>query len=64
MKQLEDIIETETRVLEQNSPSSLEKPQKNLCVVGLFADPQRLSEIRKTRANVNQAIDLKAYTVV
>ena len=51
-------------VLEQNIPSSLEKPQKNLCVVGLFADPQRLSEIRKTRANVNQAIDLKTYTDV
>ena len=51
-------------VLEQNIPSSLEKPRKNLCVVGLFADPQRLSEIRKTRASVNQSIDLKTYTDV
>ena len=51
-------------VLEQNIPVSLEKENKNLCVVGLFADPTRLSEIRKTRANVNQTIDLKSYTDV
>ena len=36
----------------------------NFCVVGLIADPERLSEVRKTRASVNQAIDLKAYTDV
>ena len=51
-------------VLEQNIPASLEKENKNLCVVGLFADPTRLSEIRKTRANFNQTIDLKSYTDV
>ena len=51
-------------VLEQNIPEILEKESKKLCVVGLFADPQRLSEIRKTRANVNQSIDLKTYTDV
>ena len=48
-------------VLEQKIPDVLEI-ENNICVVGLFADPERLSEIRKTRANVNQAIDLKAYT--
>ena len=51
-------------VSEQNIPEILEKESKKLCVVGLFADPQRLSEIRKTRANVNQSIDLKTYTDV
>jgi len=51
-------------ILEQNIPDALEKESKNLCVVGLFAEPERLSEIRKIRANVNQAIDLKAYTDV
>ena len=51
-------------VLEQNIPDLLEKENKNLCVVGLFADPERLSEIRKIRANVNQSIDLKTYTNV
>ena len=49
-------------ILEQKIPDVLEIEKNNICVVGLFADPERLSEIRKTRANVNQAIDLKAYT--
>ena len=34
----------------------------SFCVIGLIADPERLSEIRKTRASVNQTIDLKTYT--
>ena len=51
-------------VLDQEIPAVLNKESKDICVIGLFADPQRLSEIRKTRVNVNQAIDLKAYTDV
>ncbi len=51
-------------VLEQKIPTALETQNKNLCVIGLFADPERLSEIRKTRANTNQSIDLKTYTDV
>ena len=51
-------------VLEQNIPSILEDPNKNLCVVGLFADAERLAEVRKTRVNVNTSIDLKTYTDV
>jgi len=51
-------------VLEQNIPEVLEKKNKNFCVVGLFADPERLAEIRKTRVNANTSIDLKAYTDV
>ena len=51
-------------VLDQKIPSTLETQNKNLCVIGLFADPERLSEIRKTRANTNQSIDLKTYTDV
>jgi len=51
-------------VSEQKIPELLEKENKNLCVVGLFADPERLSEIRKIRANINQSIDLKSYTDV
>ena len=42
----------------------LEKKNKNFCVVGLFADPERLAEIRKTRVNANTSIDLKTYTDV
>ena len=51
-------------VLEQNIPSLLEEPNTNLCVVGLFADAERLAEVRKTRVNVNTTIDLKTYTDV
>ena len=51
-------------VLEQNIPSILEKKNKNLCVVGLFVEADRLSEVRKTRVNVNASIDLKTYTDV
>tara|TARA_B100000686_G_scaffold349814_1_gene444107 strand:- start:601 stop:1422 length:822 start_codon:yes stop_codon:yes gene_type:complete len=51
-------------VLEQNIPSILEKRNNNLCVVGLFVEAERLSEVRKTRVNVNTSIDLKTYTDV
>jgi len=51
-------------VSEQKIPQLLEKESKNFCVVGLFADPERLSETRKIRANINQSIDLKSYTDV
>tara|TARA_B100001175_G_scaffold316855_1_gene331898 strand:+ start:2965 stop:3786 length:822 start_codon:yes stop_codon:yes gene_type:complete len=51
-------------VLEQQIPEILKKNYSKFCVVGLVADPERLSEIRKTRASVNQSIDLKTYTDV
>ena len=51
-------------VLEQSIPSILEKENKNLCVVGLFIEAERLSEVRKTRINVNTSVDLKIYTDV
>ena len=49
-------------VLDQAIPETLRENFSNFCVIGLIADPERLSEIRKTRANVNQAINLKTYT--
>ena len=51
-------------VLDQRIPLTLKKNFSKYCVIGLVADPERLSEIRKTRASVNQSIDLKAYTDV
>tara|TARA_Y100001970_G_scaffold269905_1_gene363130 strand:- start:13223 stop:14044 length:822 start_codon:yes stop_codon:yes gene_type:complete len=51
-------------VLDQKIPSILEKEKTKFCVIGLFADPQRLAEVRKTRVNTNTSIDLKAYTDV
>ena len=51
-------------VLDQKIPELLKKNEKKFCVIGLTADPERLSEIRKTRANTNSNINLKLYTSV
>ena len=51
-------------VLDQKIPDILKSNENKLCVIGLTADPERLSEIRKTRANTNSNIDLKFYTSV
>ena len=51
-------------VLDQKIPELLKKNENKFCVIGLTADPERLSEIRKTRANTNSNIDLKLYTNV
>ena len=51
-------------VLDQKIPELLKSSEKKLCIIGLIADPERLSEIRKTRANSNNNIDLKLYTNV
>ena len=37
-------------VLEQNIPKILEKESLNVCAVGLFADAQRLAEVRKAES--------------
>tara|TARA_B100001121_G_scaffold275633_1_gene264257 strand:+ start:25 stop:846 length:822 start_codon:yes stop_codon:yes gene_type:complete len=49
-------------VLDQNIPKILEKENNKLCVVGLFVEAERLSEVRKTRVNIGTSIDLKSYT--
>ena len=49
-------------VLDQKIPQTLRENFSKFCVIGLVADPERLSEIRRTRASVNQSIDLKTYT--
>ena len=51
-------------VLDHKIPTILEKEKTKFCVIGLFADPERLAEVRKTRVNTNTSIDLKAYTDV
>ena len=51
-------------VLKQSVPKTLEEKPEKFCVVGLFADPARLAEIRKTRASTNANIDLNLYTDV
>ena len=49
-------------VLDQKIPDLLKQNVSKLCIIGLTADPERLSEIRKTRASTNNNIDLKLYT--
>ena len=51
-------------VLDHKIPQILKENFSKFCVIGLVADPERLSEIRRTRASVNQSIDLKTYTDV
>ena len=51
-------------VLDQKIPSILEEQNTTLCVIGLYASPERLAEVRKTRVNANTTIDLKSYTDV
>ena len=51
-------------VLEQGIPSILEKKNNSFCVIGLFVEAERLSEVRKTRVSVNTSVDLKVYTDV
>tara|TARA_A100001011_G_C14293653_1_gene837368 strand:+ start:267 stop:1088 length:822 start_codon:yes stop_codon:yes gene_type:complete len=51
-------------VLDQKIPDQLKINSKKFCIIGLIADEKRLSEIRKTRANTNQNINLKLYTNV
>ena len=50
--------------MDQKIPDFLKTNSNKLCVIGLIADPERLAEIRKTRANTNNNIDLKLYTNV
>ena len=49
-------------VLDQQIPDLLKTESSRFCIIGLVADAERLSEIRKTRANTNQNINLNLYT--
>ena len=48
-------------VLDQKIPKDL-KENKNLCVIGLVADPERLSDIRRNRVAIMKEQRLKEYT--
>ena len=48
-------------VLEQKIPEDLKK-NKTLCVIGLLADPERLSDIRRNRVAIMKDQNLKEYT--
>ena len=48
-------------VLEQKIPEDL-KTNKTSCIIGLIADPARLSDIRRNRVAIMKDQNLKEYT--
>ena len=48
-------------VLEQKIPEDLKKNNKS-CIIGLIADPERLSDIRRNRVAIMKDQNLKEYT--
>ena len=49
-------------VNQQEIPDQLKTNDKKICVVGLFADPERLSDIRKNRVSIMSESKIKNYT--
>ena len=49
-------------VLKQEIPEELKKKEFKPCVVGLYTDPDRLSDIRRNRVNIMNEKDLPSYT--
>ena len=49
-------------VMEQEIPNKLKKNNSNLCVIGLYADPGRLSDIRRNGVNIMKETKISAYT--
>ena len=48
-------------VLDQKIPNGLESNKKS-CIIGLFADPERLADIRRNRVAIMKDLNLKEYT--
>ena len=49
-------------VANQEIPDSLKSNELKTCVVGLFADPERLSDIRRNRVAIMNDTRLPTYT--
>ena len=49
-------------VMKQEVPSDLKKEGLKRCVVGLYADPQRLSDIRRNRVAIMNENNIETYT--
>ena len=49
-------------VLKQEIPESLKDKNLETCVVGLYADPERLSDIRRNRVAIMNDSNLPKYT--
>ena len=51
-------------VMQQEIPDQLKKKELKICIIGLYADPERLSDIRKNRISIMNETKLKNYTEV
>ena len=51
-------------VMSQKIPEELKKPNLKTCVIGLVADPDRLSDIRRNRVAIMNDRDLTSYTSI
>ncbi len=49
-------------VLNQEIPNDLKSFNLKLCVIGLYADPQRLSDIRRNRVSIMNEKNIPTYT--
>jgi hypothetical protein len=48
--------------MSQKIPEELKKPDLKSCVIGLIADPDRLSDIRRNRVAIMNDRELTSYT--
>ena len=49
-------------VMDQKIPEELKSTNNKTCVVGLFADPERLADIRRNRVAIMREKNIKEYT--
>ena len=49
-------------VMKQELPNDLKERDFRPCVVGLYTDPERLSDIRRNRVNIMKETNLPSYT--
>jgi len=49
-------------VLDQKIPDDLKSDNNKTCVIGLVADPERLSDIRRNRVAIMNETNIKEYT--
>ena len=49
-------------IMQQEIPEQLKTKNPKLCVVGLYTDPERLSDIRRNRVNIMNEANLSTYT--
>ena len=49
-------------VLDQKIPDILKLTENKICVIGLYADPERLADIRRNRVAIMKEDNIKEYT--